>query len=77
MRAAVRPRASRKGPRNVSKAPSSAVDMTATPSGCHGATPLVGSSPPAGEKAALGGLNLQAGERQLRDHARPAQCEVS
>eukprot|EP00969_Alexandrium_andersonii_P252690 11167652-Alexandrium_andersonii.AAC.1 len=26
--------------------------MTATPSGCHGMTPPVGSAPPAGEKAA-------------------------
>eukprot|EP00969_Alexandrium_andersonii_P165439 7311110-Alexandrium_andersonii.AAC.1 len=26
--------------------------MTATPSGCHGTTPPVGSGPPAGDKAA-------------------------
>eukprot|EP00969_Alexandrium_andersonii_P035582 1559120-Alexandrium_andersonii.AAC.1 len=52
MRAAVRPKASRNGPSSVSKAPSSAVDRTATPSGCHGTTPPVGSSPPAEEKAA-------------------------
>eukprot|EP00969_Alexandrium_andersonii_P170980 7559340-Alexandrium_andersonii.AAC.1 len=51
-RAAVRPRASRKGPRKVSKAPSRAVDMTATPSGCHEMTPPMGSAPPDGEKAA-------------------------
>eukprot|EP00969_Alexandrium_andersonii_P222330 9819341-Alexandrium_andersonii.AAC.1 len=51
--------------------------MTATPSGCQGMTPPVGSSPPAGEEGrALGGLDLQAGQRELGHDLGPAQLEV-